>query len=86
MKNETAGRKILAEPGRGAPTRAGFGPRRKVWKGTTQETSVAFVKKLSRSIQLEKPVSELFDDYCKFVDCAPDNVADFGLQKTLARD
>jgi len=41
---------------------------------------------VSRSLSLEKPVSELLDDYCKFVDCTPDYVANFALRKTLARD
>jgi hypothetical protein len=40
------------------------------------------VSRLSR----EKPVSELLDDYCKFVDCTPDYLANFALGKTLARD
>jgi len=41
---------------------------------------------VSRSLLFEKPVSELLDDYCKFVDCTPDYVANFALRKTLARD
>ena len=41
---------------------------------------------VSRSLSLEKPVSELLDDYCKFVDCTPDYVANFALRKTLSRD
>jgi hypothetical protein len=41
---------------------------------------------VSRSLSLEKPVSELLDDYCKFVDCTPDYVANFALRKMLARD
>lgn len=41
---------------------------------------------VSRSLSLEKPVSELLDDYCKFVDCTADYVANFALRKTLARD
>jgi hypothetical protein len=41
---------------------------------------------VSRSMLLEKPVSELLDDYCKFVDCTPDYVANFALRKTLSRD
>jgi hypothetical protein len=40
---------------------------------------------VNRSLSLEKPVSELLDDYCKFVDCTPDYV-NFALRKTLARD
>jgi hypothetical protein len=51
---------------------------------------VAIVKRppesVSRSLSLEKPVSELLDDYCKFVDCTPDYVANFALRKTLSRD
>jgi hypothetical protein len=39
-----------------------------------------------RSLSLEKPVSELVDDYCKFVDCTPDYVASFALRKTRARE
>jgi len=41
---------------------------------------------VNRSLSLEKPVSELLDDYCKFVDCRPDYVANCALRKTLARD
>ncbi len=41
---------------------------------------------VNRWLSLEKPVSELLDDYCKFVDCTPDDVANFALRKTLARD
>ena len=41
---------------------------------------------VSRTLSLEKPVSELLDDYCKFVDCTPDYVANFALKKMLARD
>ena len=51
---------------------------------------MAIVKKppesVSRSLQLEQPVSELLDDYARFVDCTPDYVANFALRKTLARD
>jgi hypothetical protein len=41
---------------------------------------------VNRSLSLEKPVSELLDDYCKFVDCTADYVANFALKKTLSRD
>lgn len=41
---------------------------------------------VSRTLSLEKPVSELLDDYCKFVDCTPDYVANYALKKMLARD
>lgn len=51
---------------------------------------MAIVKKppesVSRPLQLERPVSELLDDYAKFVDCTPDYVANFALRKSLARD
>jgi len=51
---------------------------------------MAIVKKppesVNRSLSLEKPVSELLDDYSKFVDCAPDYVTNFALKKMLARD
>jgi hypothetical protein len=39
-----------------------------------------------RSLSLEKPVNELLDDYCKFVDCTADYVANFALKKMLSRD
>jgi len=39
-----------------------------------------------RWLSLEEPVGELLDDYCQFVDCMPDYVANFALGKTLARD
>lgn len=41
---------------------------------------------VSRSLSLEKPISELLDDYCKFVDCTADYVAKFALKRMLARD
>jgi hypothetical protein len=41
---------------------------------------------VGRSLSLEKPVSELPDDYCRFIDCTPDYVANFALKKTLSRD
>jgi hypothetical protein len=51
---------------------------------------MALVKKppetVNRTIKLDQPVSELLDDYCRFVDCTPDYVANFTLRKTLARD
>jgi hypothetical protein len=51
---------------------------------------MAIVKKppqtVSRTIQLDEPVSELLDDYCRFVDCTADYVTNFTLRKTLARD
>jgi hypothetical protein len=40
---------------------------------------------VNRSLSLGNPVSELLDDYCKFVDCTPDYVANFALRKTRAR-
>lgn len=51
---------------------------------------MALVKKppetVSRTIKLDQPVSELLDDYCRFVDCTADYVTNFTLRKTLARD
>lgn len=51
---------------------------------------MAFIKKppvnVQRTLQLEKPVSELLDEYCRFVDCTADYVANFALRKMLARD
>ena len=41
---------------------------------------------VTRSLRLEQPVSELLDDYARFVDCSADYVANFALRKTLARD
>jgi hypothetical protein len=55
-----------------------------------EEGKMAIIKKppqtVNRSLQLEQPVSELLDDYARFVDCTPDYVANFALRKTLARD
>ena len=51
---------------------------------------MALVKKppqtVERRFQLEEPVSSLLDDYCKFVECSPDYVTNFALQKMVARD
>ena len=51
---------------------------------------MAIIKKppqsVSRSLQLDRPVSDLLDDYARFVDCTPDYVANFALRKTLQRD
>jgi len=51
---------------------------------------MAIIKKppqsINRSLQLDKPVSDLLDDYARFVDCTPDYVANFALRKTLQRD
>jgi len=41
---------------------------------------------VSRPLRLEQPVSDLLDDYSRFVDCTPDYVANFALRKELARD
>jgi hypothetical protein len=55
-----------------------------------EEESMAFIKKppetVTRSLKLEQPVSDLLDDYSRFVDCTTDYVANFALRKTLARD
>ena len=51
---------------------------------------MAFIKKppvnVERTLQLEKPVSDLLDEYCRFVECTADYVANFALRKMLARD
>lgn len=51
---------------------------------------MAIIKKppetVTRSLGLEQPVSELLDDYARFVDCTPDYVTNFALRKTLGRD
>jgi hypothetical protein len=41
---------------------------------------------VSRTMKLDQPVSELLDEYCRFVDCTADYVTNFTLRKTLARD
>lgn len=51
---------------------------------------MALIKKppqtVKRHIRLDEPVSQLLDDYCRFVDCTPDYVTNFALRKVLARD
>jgi len=51
---------------------------------------MALIKKppetVERHIRLDEPVSQLLDDYCRFVDCTPDYVTNFALRKMLARD
>ena len=51
---------------------------------------MAMIKKppetVERHIRLEEPVSQLLDDYSRFVDCTPDYVANFALRKMLSRD
>ena len=55
-----------------------------------EEEKMAVIKKppesVSRSLKLDQPVSDLLDDYARFVDCTADYVANFALRKTLARD
>ena len=41
---------------------------------------------VSRTLKLEQPVSELLDDYCRFVECSPDHETNFVLKKLLWRD
>ena len=41
---------------------------------------------VSRTLKLEQPVSELLDDYSRFVECSPDHVTNFVLKKLLWRD
>jgi hypothetical protein len=51
---------------------------------------MAVIKKppetVERHIRLEEPVSQLLDDYSRFVDCTPDYVTNFTLRKMLARE
>ena len=51
---------------------------------------MAYIKKppqvVSRSIKLEQPVSDLLDDYSRFVECTPDHVTNYVLKKLLWRD
>jgi len=41
---------------------------------------------VSRTLQIEQPVSELLDDYSRCVECSPDHVTNFVLKKLLGRD
>jgi hypothetical protein len=41
---------------------------------------------VTRSLSLEQPVSDLLDEYCRFVDCTSDYVVNFALKKMLSRD
>jgi hypothetical protein len=54
------------------------------------EKNMAMIKKppetVERRIRLEEPVSQLLDDYSRFVDCTADYVANFALRKMLSRD
>jgi hypothetical protein len=54
------------------------------------EKKMAYIKKppelVSRSIQIEKPVSDLLDEYARFIGCTPEHVANATLKKTLWRD
>jgi len=51
---------------------------------------MAYIKKppelVSRSFKLEQPVSDLLEDYSRFVECTPDHVANYVLKKLLWRD
>jgi hypothetical protein len=55
-----------------------------------QEEEMAYIKKphelVSRALKLERPVSELLDDYSRFVECTPDHVANGALRRFLWRD
>jgi hypothetical protein len=55
-----------------------------------KEEDMALIKKppetIERHIRLEEPVSQLLDDYCRFVDCTADYVTNFALRKMLSRD
>jgi len=41
---------------------------------------------LTRELHMEEPVSELLDDYAKFIESSPDHVVNSVLKKTLWRD
>ena len=41
---------------------------------------------LTREVQIEEPVSQLLDDYAKFIESSPDHVVNSVLKKTLWRD
>jgi hypothetical protein len=41
---------------------------------------------IERRIRLDEPVSQLLDDYARFVNCTPDYVTNFALRRMLARD
>ncbi len=41
---------------------------------------------LTREVRIEEPVSELLDDYAKFIESSPDHVVNSILKKTLWRD
>jgi hypothetical protein len=51
---------------------------------------MAYIKKphesVNRSLKLDRPVSELLDDYSRFVECTPDYVANDALRRFLWRD
>jgi hypothetical protein len=51
---------------------------------------MAYIKKppefVTRSIQIEKPVSDLLDEYARFIGCTPEHVANATLKKTLWKD
>jgi hypothetical protein len=51
---------------------------------------MAYIKKppqfIIRSIELEESVSDLLNEYGRFVECTPDHVANAALKKTLSRD
>jgi len=51
---------------------------------------MAYIKKppqfIIRSIELEESVSDLLNEYARFVECTPDHVANSVLKKILWRD
>ena len=40
----------------------------------------------TREVRLEEPVSELLDDYARFIESSPDHVVNAVLKKVLGRD
>ena len=51
---------------------------------------MAYIKKppqfIIRSIELEQSVSDLLNEYARFVECTPDHVANAALKRTLLKD
>jgi len=51
---------------------------------------MALVKKppetISRTLKFDQPISELLDEYCRFVDCTPHYITNCLLRKTFAQN
>jgi hypothetical protein len=83
---------IPAPPRRGNPVENGqsafhpFPQDRTAEEDTRMAVGKGPPESVTRSLSLEKPVSELLDDYSRFVDSPPDCVANIALKKTLSCD